>query len=219
MVTGDGGSSSGRPTAGDDLGDGAPLPAIPATAWAVLGILSFDRELSGYEVKQWADAILRFFYWSPATSQIYTELRRLEELGLVSGRVVARADARDKRVYRVTEAGLDALRRWQAETDAEPSVLKHGLLLRLWLGHLAPPRRLREQILRHRQQLHDELGEARRSAERAATEPDWAYPALVARWTCRRIETELALTDAMLVDLDELERTGSVADRSGDRQP
>ena len=43
--------------AGDDA-----LPAIPATAWAVLGLLSFERELSGYDIKQWADSILRFFY-------------------------------------------------------------------------------------------------------------------------------------------------------------
>ena len=49
---------------------------LPATAWAVLGILAFDRELSGYQVKQWADASLTFFYWSPAVSQIYAELKR-----------------------------------------------------------------------------------------------------------------------------------------------
>ena len=28
---------------------------LPATAWAVLGMLSFGRELSGYDLKKWAD--------------------------------------------------------------------------------------------------------------------------------------------------------------------
>jgi DNA-binding PadR family transcriptional regulator len=184
------------------------LPAIPATAWAVLGLLSFERELTGYDIKQWADSILRFFYWSPATSQIYAELRRLEELGLVVSHVVARDDVRGKRVYAITEAGRAALERWQVETDPEPTVLKHGLLLRLWLGHLAPPERLRQQIEAHQTVLRTELDAARRSAETAAAEPEWAYPALVGRWTCRRIEDELALTDQMLADLDGLTTDG-----------
>jgi len=51
---------------------------LPATGYAVLGLLSFGRELTGYELKQWADGSLRFFYWSPAVSQIYSELKRLE---------------------------------------------------------------------------------------------------------------------------------------------
>lgn len=180
------------------------LPAIPATAWAVLGLLSFGRELSGYDVKQWADAILRFFYWSPATSQIYAELRRLEQLGLVESRVVARDDVRGKRLYAITPAGRAALERWQRDTDAEPTVLKNGLMLRLWLGHLAPPDRLREQVLTHQAQLRAELDLARHSEQTAAADDAWAYPSLVARWSRRRIEEELALTDEMLADLDRL---------------
>lgn len=38
----------------------------------MLGLLSFDQELSGYDLKKWADGSLRFFYWSPAISQIYS---------------------------------------------------------------------------------------------------------------------------------------------------
>lgn len=185
----------------------ASLPAIPATAWAILGLLSFDRELSGYDIKQWADAILRFFYWSPATSQIYTELRRLEDLELVSSRSVARADLRDKRVYRITPAGDAALRQWQADVDVEPTVLKHGLVLRLWLGHLAEPARLREQVETHRDRLTEELAAARESMSIAEAQPEWAYPALVASWTCRRIESEIELADEMLHDIDRLSRT------------
>jgi DNA-binding PadR family transcriptional regulator len=180
------------------------LPKIPATAWAVLGILSFGRELTGYDIKNWSDAILHFFYWSPATSQIYTELRRLEDLGLVSSRTVARDEVRDKTVYAITPIGTEALRSWQATVDAEAPVLKHGVLLRIWLGHLAEPDRLREQIAEHRARLHAELAAAKESREQADTQPDWAYPALVASWAVRRIESEIELTDSMLIDLDRL---------------
>ena len=180
------------------------LPKIPATAWAVLGILSFGRELTGYDIKNWSDAILHFFYWSPATSQIYTELRRLEDLGLVSSRSVARDEVRDKTVYAITPIGIEALRSWQATVDAEAPVLKHGVLLRIWLGHLAEPDRLREQITEHHARLLAELAAARESQEKADAEPDWAYPALVASWAVRRIQSEIELTGSMLIDLDRL---------------
>ena len=180
------------------------LPKIPATAWAVLGILSFGRELTGYDIKNWSDAILHFFYWSPATSQIYTELRRLEDLGLVSSRTVARDEVRDKTIYAITPIGTEPLRSWQATVDAEAPVLKHGVLLRIWLGHLAEPDRLREQIAEHRARLHAELTAAKESQEQADAQPDWAYPALVASWAVRRIESEMELTDSMLIDLDRL---------------
>ena len=65
----------------DDITE--PHPPLRATSWAVLGLLSFDEELSGYDVKKWADWSLRFFYWAPSYSQIYGELHKLEELGLV----------------------------------------------------------------------------------------------------------------------------------------
>jgi len=180
------------------------LPKIPATAWAVLGILSFGRELTGYDIKNWSDAILHFFYWSPATSQIYTELRRLEDLGLVSSRTVARDEVRDKTVYAITPIGTEALRSWQATVDAEAPVLKHGVLLRIWLGHLAEPDRLREQIAEHHARLLAELASAKESQEQADAQPDWAYPALVASWAVRRIESEIELTNSMLIDLDRL---------------
>ncbi len=147
------------------------LPKIPATAWAVLGILSFGRELTGYDIKNWSDAILHFFYWSPATSQIYTELRRLEDLGLVSSRTVARDEVRDKTIYAITPIGTEALRSWQATVDAEAPVLKHGVLLRIWLGHLAEPDRLREQIAEHHARLLAELTAAKESQNRLTRNP------------------------------------------------
>jgi len=48
------------------------MPMVPATGYAVLGLLSFGEALSGYDLKQWADHSLRYFFWSPAQSAIYT---------------------------------------------------------------------------------------------------------------------------------------------------
>ena len=145
---------------------------------------------------------------SPATTssggQIYTELRRLEDLGLVRSRAVARDEVREKTIYAITPLGTDALRTWQATVDAEAPVLKHGVLLRVWLGHLAEPTRLRQQIADHRARHIEELAAAEDSRQQADAQPDWAYPALVASWAVRRIEGEIELADSMLIDLDRL---------------
>ena len=77
---------------------------LPGSAYAVLGLLSFGAELSGYELRQLALNSLRFFYWTPAQSQIYRELRRLSGLGYVTGREVRQDGRPDKVAYSITES-------------------------------------------------------------------------------------------------------------------
>lgn len=184
--------------------DGAN-PALPATAWAVLGLLSFGQELSGYDLKKWADTSLRFFYWSPATSQIYAELRRLEQLGYVDERVAAQDDLRNKRLYRITDVGTAALRTWAREAPVEPPVLKHGVLLRVWLGHLCEPEELRDTVRQHRAYAESMIEELRESEEMASTAPEWAFPAIVTRWGEKYYLAERDLADDLLRELEALD--------------
>ncbi|MET9960532.1 PadR family transcriptional regulator [Streptomyces sp. NPDC006326] len=191
---------------------------LPATAWAVLGLLSFPGERTGYELKKWADSSLRFFYWSPAISQIYSELRRLEELGYAASARSGPEEARAKRRYAITPAGRAALAGWASDTaEAGPPVLKHGLLLRIWLGHLAEPERLRAMVGAHLERTRAELAAVREAAAHAAEVPQWAFPALALRWSERRLLAELDLAEALLADLAELAPTRSGAG-SGRRQ-
>lgn len=195
--------TSAKPGAGDR----ADRPALPATSWAVLGLLSFGEELSGYDVKKWADWSLRFFYWSPSFSQVYGELKRLEKAGFASSRMVAQETGnRDKRVYRITDEGLAAVRTWAREAPVEPPVLKHGVMLRLWLGHLMEPEQMREVLGRHREYAEVMRRRAAVDAEAAQEEEAWAYPALTLKWAERYYASERELADAMLADLEELER-------------
>ncbi|MFD4870344.1 PadR family transcriptional regulator [Streptomyces sp. NPDC058412] len=175
---------------------------LPPTAWAVLGLLSFPGERTGYELKKWADSSLRFFYWSPAISQIYAELRRLEELGYAASARSGPEEARAKRRYAITDAGREALAGWAADTaEAGPPVLKHGLLLRIWLGHLAEPERLRAMVGEHVERTRDELAAVREAMEQASGVPEWAFPALALRWSERQHLAELELAEALLDDL------------------
>jgi DNA-binding PadR family transcriptional regulator len=154
---------------------------LPATSYAVLGMLSFAGELSGYDLRQWSRS-LRFFYWSPAQSQIYGELRRLEKLGLVAHREVEQEGRPDKRLYRITEAGLAELRRWQEVVPVDPPVLKHSVALRLFFGHLAQPERLRAILEEHGRRTEAVIDELRAVLADLGDDPRWTYPALVAEW-------------------------------------
>ncbi|MFD3945424.1 helix-turn-helix transcriptional regulator [Streptomyces sp. NPDC058579] len=181
-----------------------PEPGLPQTAWAVLGLLSFPGERTGYELKKWADASLRFFYWSPAISQIYAELRRLETCGYVTSARSGPEEPRTKRLYAITEAGRAALADW-AGGDGGAVVLKHPLVLRVWLGHLAEPDRLRALVEEHIDRTRAELKEARDALAHAESVPEWRHPAVALRWSVRQHLAELELAEAMLADLADLE--------------
>lgn len=158
---------------------------LPVTGYAILGLLTFGDELTGYEVKQRADATLRFYWVSPAMSQIYTELRRLTDHGLV--RADARQDGgREVTSYAITEEGQAALRAWMGGTPAGFPVLKHPVLLRLLIGHVAEPDRTRQMLHDYLAELdaaRDDLGEVR-EALRGADRPGepFRFPSLVADW-------------------------------------
>jgi DNA-binding PadR family transcriptional regulator len=186
-----------------------PVVELPGTAWAVLGLLSFGRELSGYDLKKWADSSLRFFYWAPAVSQIYAELKRLERVGFVTSRTTAQDELRNKRVYAITPAGRDAITEWVQHAPVEPPVLKHGVAMRVWLGHLADPAQLRAVVEQHRDYASRMLLELEQSESKARLDSRWAYPELVIRWGERYYRAEVDLAERMLEDLDDLSGNAS----------
>ncbi|MEV7542366.1 PadR family transcriptional regulator [Streptomyces sp. NPDC089915] len=193
----------------DETAEAAPggtaRRALPATSWAVLGLLSFGEELSGYDLKKWSDWSLRFFYWSPSFSQIYSELKRLEKAGYASSRMVAQeTGTRDKRVYRITDEGMDAVRHWARETPVDPPVLKHGPMLRLWLGHLLEPEQMRELLLQQQEFAEGMRLGAEADVAAAQQEEAWAYPTLTLKWAERYYASERDLAAAMLKDLETL---------------
>ncbi|MGW0659686.1 helix-turn-helix transcriptional regulator [Streptodolium elevatio] len=187
-----------------------PAEWLPTTTYTILGLLSYERELSGFEVKRWADTSLRFFYWSPATSQVYRELERLADAGLVSSRVVPGQTARSKRVYRITAEGRTELTRWIEEAPVEPTLIRDSVVLRIWLGHMADPERLRELLEEHRARLQALIPEVRKLGELAAVHSTWAYPELVSQWGELQYEAELRGIDLLLAGIDRAHPRGGV---------
>lgn len=155
---------------------------LSPTAYALLGLLSFGQELSGYELKQWADGSIRFFYAAPAMSQVYKELDRLREAGLVAARDVPGGATRRTRVHRITDRGTAVLRDWLDRQPAGAPVLKHGVALRVFLGHLADPERLRATVADHRRRCEALLAELEEVEVALGDDPTWHHARLVAEW-------------------------------------
>ena len=78
--------------------------------YAILGFLNY-RPLSGYDLKKVFDNSVRHF-WPADQSQIYRTLARLAQQGYVEQEIVRGLDHPDRKEYRITPAGREALRAW-----------------------------------------------------------------------------------------------------------
>jgi DNA-binding PadR family transcriptional regulator len=175
-----------------------------ATAHAALVLLAFGPA-SGYELKQRADSTLRFFFASPAMSQIYAELDRLAAAGLVADHRERRGGERETRVFSLTPAGRAELRRWLAEDSLPATVFKSHLAMRLVIGYLAEPERVRADIATERERTVAE----REALEKVAvaldpTDAELGWARLVADWGLRYFTDVVEQLDLLTAGLDRL---------------
>lgn len=171
---------------------------LPTTSYAVLGLLSFGEELSGYDIRQWAQN-MRFFYWSPAQSQVYSELRRLAEHALVVSRDVPQAGKPDKRLYRITDAGIAEFRRWFVSDELDTTtVIKHSVVLKIFFGHMGTPEDLVTLLNRFIEEVNHNLGQLGVVQEYFENDESMAYPALAAEWSYHYYRAELEIAQSLL---------------------
>jgi DNA-binding PadR family transcriptional regulator len=167
------------------------------TAYALLGLLSFGDALTGYELKQRADRTLRFYWVSPAMSQVYSELDRLQDLGLVRRQGDERTTS-----FSITDLGNETLTHWLRETPVGFPVLKHPVALRLLLGALVDPPSIMAMLRDHLAALAAERGELEkvRQSLRGVDQTGEAfhYPALVADWGLSYFDHEQVIVEDLL---------------------
>jgi DNA-binding PadR family transcriptional regulator len=148
-----------------------PPQELTATGRVILGMIALGRQ-TGYGIKALVDNSTRFF-WAASYGQIYPELRRLEEQGLVLGRPEP-TGARARTVYELTEAGKAALQDWLA-SDAEPlyEVRDEGML-KLFFSDSLPERRI-ANIRAMRDHQERKLAQLRALEEHARQGPEGPY--------------------------------------------
>ena len=189
--------------------------------YALLALLEAG-EMTGYELAKWFDQSVAYV-WHAQHSQIYTELRRLEQAGLVIAKTLPRGDKAlaTKRPYALTAAGAEALRQWVVQVE-EPPALRDPAYVKATYLEYGSYRAARAQFRAHRAhyealrdhyELHVEQLERRATAllrRRLAHAPQEAHDAIVAykahayRGLIERAKTEIEWANRGLELVDRL---------------
>jgi DNA-binding PadR family transcriptional regulator len=110
--------------------------------FGLLGLLA-DGPASGYDLLKIFDRSLAFI-WPATQSQLYGELNRLADDGLVEA---GTEGPRRRKEYTITPDGRTELERWL--TDTEPDrIRRNEALLRVFFLGTLPPSRAREYLER-----------------------------------------------------------------------
>jgi PadR family transcriptional regulator AphA len=135
------------------------------TSYVILGMLGW-RPMSGYEIKSIVDKSTRLF-WAASYGQIYPELRRLSEQGLIEGKSDP-TGGRQRNVYAITAAGRSALEAWLA-TEPEVFEMRDEGLLKLFFAGAGEKESAIGTLAAMRRRSLDKLAELR-VIEKAAPE-------------------------------------------------
>jgi len=103
---------------------------LSATGRVILGFIA-GQPRSGYDIKAMVDKSTRFF-WAASYGQIYPELKRLAERGLIEGSDHSQGD-RPRTVYSITESGREALGKWMGSGE-QAHELRDEALLKLFFS-------------------------------------------------------------------------------------
>lgn len=119
--------------------------------YAVLTLLDIEPG-SGYDLKRRFERSVSHF-WSASHQQMYRELHRLHDEGLLDCTEQPQAGKPDKKIYSLTEAGREALEAW-VQRPAPPQKIREPFLIQLFAGHHLDNAQARElvqrQLDRHR---------------------------------------------------------------------
>jgi len=129
---------------------------VKKTRYVLLGLLQ-EEELSGYEMKKIIDIRMSFF-WQESFGQIYPELSKMIEEGLIDFSN-SKSDGKIKREkirYKITLKGERELKQWMvAENEKDTS--RSEFLLKMFLSTDKNVEEMRKHILQFKEQSEQKL--------------------------------------------------------------
>ncbi len=124
-------------------------PRLTETSYIVLGLLEQIGPATPYDLKRMAQ-VSTVNFWSVPHTQLYTECARLAKEGLLTEQ--REQTGRRRRIYRLTDAGRQALEHWRSEPARETYELRDAATLKLFVG--ADPAKLAAaQVEAHERRL------------------------------------------------------------------
>jgi len=172
------------------------MEQLSPTAYVILGLVR-NEPRSGYEIKAVVDNSTRFF-WAASYGQIYPELKRLAEAGLIAGSDVP-TGGRKRTVYEITADGEEELRAWLRQAPQTFEMRDEGLLKLFFADALSRDEAV--EILRAMKAQRLAINERLRAIEQMKGEIEDPFPMIVLRgglefsewfadW-CERMEAQL----------------------------
>jgi PadR family transcriptional regulator AphA len=169
---------------------------LSTSSYAVMGLLSFAR-MSGYDLAAVAQRSVAQV-WPVSKTQVYAELRRLSDQGLVAGQAADRSGGPAKTLFELTPAGERALDAWVATDTAAGLQVRAPALLKLLLGHRADPAVTRPHLVRFRNRVAERRAELERLAGELERNPDAAYAWATALFGVRVSEAIVGWVDEVV---------------------
>jgi DNA-binding PadR family transcriptional regulator len=159
--------------------------------YPVLALLA-DQPAHGYEIKRGLEERFGSVIAPLNAGQVYTTLQRLTRDELVADDAVAQAGRPDKRVYRLTDAGREALEEWMTTASA-PTRLRDDFFMKLTFAHAMGIADPREMIARQREAYLRSLGDLERVLQSPADGD--ATTTLVVEGAALHLEADLKWLD------------------------
>lgn len=119
--------------------------------YGILGLLSYGP-MTGYELNRAFHASLAFF-WKATMSQVYRELKQMEQKGWVSATTIIQHNGKpNKKEYTLTQEGREAFVRWLAgpvvDSDLE---VRSAFLMKIFFSAQNSPMINRENLHRFKE--------------------------------------------------------------------
>lgn len=122
---------------------------------AILGFL--EREpMTGYDLKTRCFDAAAGHVWTADQAQVYRTLERLSDRGLVRSKVVPQRGRPDRRIYRITDKGRQALLAWLRRPQSAVSV-RDPFLMRVFLSADLSDDEITELLARAREDYQSRL--------------------------------------------------------------
>lgn len=138
--------------------------------YAILGLLN-QKSMTGYDItKEFEEALCEF--WSAKHSQIYPELKSLNEQGMVEYKIEISGNVLEKKLYSITELGKKDFMKWLESKIDIPPTFKDEFRLQLFFSDFLSDKNREELIKNHFNQHRDRLEHLRNNQKKFDSIPE-----------------------------------------------
>lgn len=191
------------------------------TAYVILGGLSIQSNLSGYELHKGIEENFGSF-WGESYGQIYPTLKRLVAEGLIEPSKPTSAPRKRRQEYSLTDAGRACLREWLA-LPFQNDPPRNEFMLKLFFGREAAPGvsigHVRELQQRNRRMLATLEGIESMARETQSENPNKPYWMLTLSLGIALTRAGLDWGESALAQLSAMEATAAKSPLQEERNP